>query len=86
MCKQKENYQQAVEDIERFLAHEYSYTEFMQGAAEAQAQLQIAFGIMNQSRLDEININAVGEFFFYAIRVMEILKPFARQIKSLESV
>ena len=78
MRKQKD-YSEAVKDIEVFLAREYSYTEYMKQAAEAQTHLLLAFNLVDPDRTNELGFLQIAEFFYYAIRVMELLEPFTNQ-------
>ena len=61
--------QYAQESIIRFLKHEYSYTELMKQAAKAQLQIAEIITLVDQDEMDK-------EFFFFAIRVFELLEPF----------
>ena len=68
--------QYAQESIIRFLKHEYSYTELMKQAAKAQLQIAEIISIVDHDEIDKVVIEDIREFFFFAIRVFELLEPF----------
>ena len=68
--------QYAQESITRFLKHEYSYTELMKQAAKAQLQIAEILSYVDQDEKENVGIRDIHEFFFFAIRVFDLLKPF----------
>ena len=66
----------AQEGITRFLKHEYSYADLMRQAAKAQLQIAEIIKYVEQDDMEYIVISDIHEFFFFAIRVFDLLKPF----------
>ena len=66
----------AQEEITRFLKHEYSYADLMRQAAKAQLQIAEIMIYVEQDEMENIAIRDIHEFFFFAIRVFDLLKPF----------
>ena len=66
----------AQEEISLFLKHEYSYTELMKQAAKAQVQIAEIISLVNQEDKDQVGIEDIREFFYFAIKAFELLEPF----------
>ena len=63
--------------IDDFLKHHASYTDLMEYAAKAQAQV---FNIIRHCDVDEKDqwdVNDISEFFYFAILAFELLEPFS---------
>ncbi len=69
----------AVEDLETFLAEEYSLKEFMYDVAVIQQQMLMAMSYMDQDHLYIIDTRQISNFCFYAIRMGDILEPFTNK-------
>ena len=69
----------AQEEITRFLKHEYSYAELMRQAAKAQLQIAEILCYVERDEMDNIVIRDIHEFFFFTIRVFDLLKPFTEE-------
>ena len=66
----------AQEEITRFLKHEYGYVELMRQAAKAQLQIAEILSYVDQDEKENVGIRDIHKFFFFAIRVFDLLKPF----------
>ncbi len=62
--------------IEEFLKHDYSYAELMTMAAKAQAQVFNIINLADINSRDEIHVEQISEFFYFAIKAFELLEPY----------
>ena len=66
-------------EIKDFLNHHASYTEMMEYAAKAQAEV---FGILRSVNVDEmsnISVDDIHTFFYFAVKAINLLEPFTEE-------
>ena len=66
-------------EIKNFLEHHASYTELMEYAAKAQAQI---FNLLHHCDVDErhqCDVNDISEFFYFTILAFSLLEPFEEE-------
>lgn len=65
--------------IKEFLNHQASYTDLMEYAAKAQAQV---FNIIRHTDINEKeqwDVDDISDFFYFAIMAFELLEPFSEE-------
>lgn len=63
--------------IEEFLKHDYSYAELMTMTAKAQAQVFNIINLADGGNRDEIHVEQIAEFFYFAIKAFQLLEPYS---------
>ena len=66
-------------EIKDFLEHHASYTELMEYAAKAQAEVFGLLRLIDENESTQISVTGIHEFFYFAIKAFELLEPFTEE-------
>lgn len=65
--------------IKEFLEHHASYTDLMEYAAKAQAQVFNIIRFCDVDEKDQWDVDDISTFFYFAILAFELLEPFQEE-------
>ena len=66
-------------EIKNFLENHASYTELMEYAAKAQAEVFGLLRLIDENETTQISVTDIHEFFYFAIKAFQLLEPFTEE-------
>lgn len=65
--------------IREFLQFHASYTQLMVYAAKAQAQVFNIIRLCDVDKIDQLDVDDISDFFYFAIRAFNLLEPYEEE-------